>query len=171
MTTMTINNSIVPSETTDTVLAVASHLLTLYKRTFQQEMDEMKFHKLMYFAQRESFIQSGKPLFNATFYGWKYGPILKEIRSIYKTHCEGTLSDTEVSEYADEVLKTTLQHYGEIDSWELSLLSHGERSWINSRIGVPLNENSDRPINNEDIAEDAKRVIAFRASDGPILYV
>lgn len=51
---------------------------------YGQQIDEMKLHKLMYFAQRESLIQTGAPLFNATFYGWKYGPVLKEIRSAYK---------------------------------------------------------------------------------------
>jgi len=38
------------------------------------------FHKLLYFAQRESIIQTDTPLFDASFYGWRFGPILKEIR-------------------------------------------------------------------------------------------
>lgn len=158
-------------DVSDKVLPVASRLLELYQERYHQDMDEMKFHKLMYFAQRESFIQSNKPLFNATFYGWRYGPILKEIRKIYKEHSEGYLQNVEVSDYADEILQITLERYGEMSSWELSSLSHGELSWKNSRIGVRLNENSDNPIKMEDIARDAERVKKFRESTNPLIVV
>ncbi|RGS25727.1 MULTISPECIES: Panacea domain-containing protein [Clostridia] len=51
-------------------------------------MDEMKMHKLMYFSQRESLMYNNEPLFDGVFYGWKYGPVLKEVRSAYMS---GTL--------------------------------------------------------------------------------
>ena len=48
----------------------------------------MKMHKLMYFSQRESLMYNNEPLFDGVFYGWKYGPVLKEVRSAYMS---GTL--------------------------------------------------------------------------------
>lgn len=171
MATITTNVLTVHIETSDKVLLIATYLLELYQSSHREEMDEMKFHKLMYFAQRESFIQGNKPLFNATFYGWKNGPVLKEIRSIYKEYREGVLHDVEVSEYEDEVLQITLRHYGESDPWELCSLSCGEMSWQKSRVGVPSSEKSGRPINTDDIAIDAKRVKAYRESNAPILVM
>ncbi len=63
----------------ENVLNVATHISQRYFSEYSEQIDKMKLHSLMYFAQRESLIQTGEPLFDATFYGCKYGPILKEI--------------------------------------------------------------------------------------------
>lgn len=167
-TTGVFNTSVTIS---DNVFSVAYGLLNFFQDKYRRDMDEMKFHKLMYFAQRESFIQSNRPLFDATFYGWKYGPILKEIRDIYSEYTEGSLQEVEISDYAKEILQITLQHYGEMDSWELCSLSRGEQSWSNSRLCVDMNENSDKPINIEDIAKDAERVKKIRNSTNPVIFM
>ena len=57
----------------ENVMNVAAYITNRYLEEYKQPIDEMKLHKLMYFAQRESFIQNNQPLFDATFYGWKYG--------------------------------------------------------------------------------------------------
>ena len=64
----------------DDVLCVAKCFYDYYYEEHGHNIDEMKMHKLMYFAQRESFIEYDKPLFSARFYGWKFGPVLKEVR-------------------------------------------------------------------------------------------
>lgn len=64
----------------ENVLNIAAYIAQRYYSEYNQQIDEMKLHKLMYLIQRESIIQTGEPLFDATFYGWKYGPVLKEIR-------------------------------------------------------------------------------------------
>lgn len=51
------------------LLDVASYVYNRYRKEFREEIDEMKLHKLLYFAQRESLIQTGKPLFTEDFYG------------------------------------------------------------------------------------------------------
>lgn len=66
------------------LMIVASYICNRYSEEYGSRVDEMKLHKLLYFAQRESLVQNREPLFNAVFYGWKYGPIIKEIRSAYK---------------------------------------------------------------------------------------
>lgn len=138
---------------------VAAYIANKFLSTYGQKIDEMKLHKLMYFAQRESFIQKNEPLFPATFYGWKYGPILKEIRGAYR---EGTFENIVLQNFVDENSSTILDNvfadYAEKDSWSLSRLTHGEISWKNSRIGIAQDDNSDRPMNNDDIRKDAKRI-------------
>ena len=67
----------------ENLMSVASYVFNRYQETMGEKIDEMKLHKLLYFAQRESIIQRNEPLFAEVFYGWKFGPILKEIRSAY----------------------------------------------------------------------------------------
>lgn len=57
-------------------LIVAKALYNMYYEQMGVLMDEMKMHKLMYFSQREALMQNNEPLFDGTFYGWKYGPVL-----------------------------------------------------------------------------------------------
>ena len=141
---------------------VASYIFEKYKVEFGTTIDEMKLHKLLYFAQRESIIQTGNPLFDATFRGWKYGPILKEIRESYKNNSfVPVTSSSDINEMAP-IIDTVFEQYAEKDSWSLSRLTHGEYSWKKSREGVPENINSDKPINVEDIRIDAGRVKARR---------
>lgn len=66
------------------LMSIASYIYNRYKNDYGKRIDEMKLHKLMYFSQRESLIQNNEPLFDGVFYGWKFGPILKEIRIAYK---------------------------------------------------------------------------------------
>ena len=65
------------------VMNVAAYITNRYLAEYKQPIDEMKLHKLMYFAQRESFFKNQKTHFNAKFYGLKYCPILKEVRSSF----------------------------------------------------------------------------------------
>lgn len=135
---------------------VAGYIATRYKDEYKADIDEMKLHKLMYFAQRESYVMYDEPLFKGTFYGWKFGPILKEVRKLYK---EGNLSfEGAVNERFKVLMDEVFKRYASKDSWSLSRLTHGELSWKNSRIGVAENEPGDKPISESDIVLDAKRI-------------
>lgn len=144
------------------VNTVASYIFEKYKSEFGTTIDEMKLHKLLYFAQREAIIQTGNPLFDATFCGWKYGPILKEIRESYKNNLFAPVTSSSDINEMEPVVDAVFKQYAEKDSWSLSRLTHGEYSWKKSREGVPENINSDKPINIEDIRIDADRVKARR---------
>ena len=137
---------------------VASYINARYAQAYGQRIDEMKLHKLMYFAQRESLIQTGEPLFDATFSGWKYGPVLKDLRQMYKDNSFLPAVPPEVTKELAPVMDSVFEEYSGKDSWSLSRLTHGELSWKNSRAGIPAEDNSDRPIRLEDIRLDADRV-------------
>ena len=68
-------------------LVVAKFLNDLFKNENGTDVDQMKMHKLMYFAQRESLMYNKEPLFDSEFEGWKYGPVLVEVRDAYKNNC------------------------------------------------------------------------------------
>ena len=81
-------------------------------------------NKLMYFSQRESLMNTNEPLFNGVFYGWKYGPVLKEVRDQYFgdivpfAYVSGTVRKETV-----DLLQKVLERYGSLSFWKLSCLS------------------------------------------------
>jgi len=138
-------------------LCVAKALYDMY---FEQNgvcMDEMKMHKLMYFAQRESLMNNNEPLFNGTFYGWKYGPVLKEVRTEYYGHTEDAFANVvgTVSEEAKKLLQEVLKRYGSLSSWKLSSLSHEEFSWKKARVGLESGEDGDVELSLDAMKVDA----------------
>lgn len=137
------------------VQKVASYISRRYEQEFGSRIDEMKLHKLLYFAQRESLIQLDEPLFATKFQAWKYGPVLVQIRSLYKQdRLTMSLTAQELSPYKS-VFDKVFEQYAPLDAWSLSSLTHGETSWQKARKGVPPGENSDALMDVEDIRKDA----------------
>ena len=148
------------------VIMIANYIANWYFQKFHKRISEMTLHKLMYFSQRESIILNGRPLFDDIFHGWKYGPVLKEVRTEYGLgHFNG--HHVVVLPFEDELaIASALERYGYKDSWSLSRLSHGELSWKNSRKGISEEANSDNPINILDIYKDAERIKLRRTKLG-----
>lgn len=145
------------------LINVASYIYNRYFENKGKQIDEMKLHKLLYFAQRESLIQNNELLFAETFYGWKFGPVLKEIRNAYKDNLFHAEIEKDVVYRIKSIMDKVFEEYADKDSWSLSRLTHGEFSWKNSRKGIPDGANSDNPIDINDIAKDAERVRLRRA--------
>lgn len=147
----------------ENVNTIASYIFNCYKDKYGVNIDEMKLHKLMYFVQRESLVQTGKPLFDAVFYGWKYGPILKEVRVAYRDLNFERFEDGELNNESRKILDKVFTDLAAKDSWSLSRLTHGEYCWKQSRQGIADEENSDVAINLDDMMVDAKRIKERRA--------
>lgn len=147
----------------ENLMNIASYVFNRYLQTKGERIDEMKLHKMLYFAQRESLIQKDEPLFAETFYGWKYGPVLKEIRNAYKDNLFYAVVDEQVIQRIVKIMDKVFIEYADKDSWSLSRLTHGEISWRNSRQGIADGENGDYPMDIEDIRKDAERVRTRRA--------
>ena len=140
------------------MMTVAAYIYNRYQREFEEKIDEMKLQKLMYFAQREGLIRTGEPLFEADFYGWRFGPVLKELRTPYKEESfSPDVTDESLGE-DKETLDEVFKVYAPKDSWSLSRLSHGEICWKRSRKGVAPSESSDNLIPLDDIRLDAQRM-------------
>lgn len=136
------------------LMYVASYVCNRYSGEFGLKIDEMKLHKLLYFAQRESLIQRQEPLFD----GWKFGPILKEIRVAYRDDSFYTSIPSDVVVRITPIMDKVFEEYDGKDSWSLSRLTHGEYAWKNLRIGILDGENGDLPMKLEDIRVDANRI-------------
>ena len=137
---------------------VASYICTRYEDENSKAIDEMKLQRLLYLAQRESLIQNGEPLFNEVFYGWRFGPLLKEIHLAFKEHTLNEVVPQDTVDRMSPILDKVFTQYSHKDSWSLSRLTQGELSWKNSRVGVPDDANMGNPMKLEDLREDARRI-------------
>ena len=139
------------------IINVAQYIFNEYKRVTEEIIDEMKLQKLLYFSQRETFAILNQPLFNEVFEGWKYGPVSREIRTVFTE--DGINAQTEdIKSESKYIINNIIQEYGALASWKLSALTHKETSWLNSRKGLKKEENGNVKIKIEDIREDAKKV-------------
>lgn len=145
-------------------MSVAKALYDMYYEQNGMRMDEMKMHKLMYFAQRESLMYNNKPLFDGTLYGWKYGPVSKEVRSAYMAGTFLSKSYEKVSNGTMELLKSVLKRYGSLSSWKLSSLSHEEFSWKKARKGLESADDGDVELSLDAMKVDATRELMNRRS-------
>ena len=140
------------------VVKVASYISRRYEREYGSQIDEMKLHKLLYFAQRESLIQLDRPLYAESFQAWKYGPVLVQIRSLYKQgKLTERLTSEEIATY-QTVFDKVFEQYAPKDAWSLSSITHGEISWQKARVGIPAGENSDTLIALDVIRKDAHHI-------------
>ena len=89
------------------IINVAQYVFTAYKKLSGEVIDEMKLHKLLYFAQRESLAITDNPLFDGEFEGWEYGPVCREIRGSITP--DGIIdADSDISEESKYIVNNVL---------------------------------------------------------------
>lgn len=138
------------------VAKAASYIFHRYKEEKGTNIDEMKLHKLLYLSQRESIIVTGEPMFSAPFEAWKYGPVVVEVRDLYRNEAlNETLTEQELEKYKP-VFDYVFVNYSDKDSWSLSILTHSETSWQNARKGLGPDDHSSNQLRLEDIRNDAE---------------
>lgn len=116
----------------ENVLNIASYIASRYKKETGEVIDEMKLHKLLYFAQREALVLNLGPMFDEPFEAWKYGPVMISVRDWYKEGMpEKRISDSSLNRFK-AALDYVFENYSRKESWYLSQLSHGEECWRNA---------------------------------------
>lgn len=138
-------------------LVVAKFLNQLYMDKHHCSMSEMKMHKMMYFSQRESLMATDSPLFDDAFEAWKFGPVLKSVRSEYKSEQMFESVDGELSEEDKALVSSVFKRYDDLDAWDLSCLSHEEFSWKQAREGLAPDECGNKKLNLNAMRVDARR--------------
>ena len=143
-------------------LVVAKAMYNMYGEKFHSSMDEMKMHKLMYFTQKESLMYDRDTLFDEAFYGWRFGPVLKSVRSEYKSGHPFADVKGEASPRAKELMESVLDRSGAESSWNLSSLSHDDLSWKLARKGLDAADNGNVPLTVNAMMLDATHELAER---------
>lgn len=140
------------------VAKAASYIYHRFKGEKEICIDEMKLHKLLYLSQRESIIITGQPMFSTPFEAWKYGPVVVEVRTLYRMDAlNESLTDEELEVYKP-VFDTVFMYYADKDSWSLSNLTHSETSWKNARKGLMPDDHCSNHLDIDDIRKDAEMI-------------
>jgi len=147
-------------------IQVAAFLMRRYEECFREPLTEMKLHKLLYFSQRESFIQLDRPLFEDKFQAWRYGPVIVAVRDLYRSGMLNQMPSADEVRPYENVFKVIMSEYAPKDTWSLSDMTHAETSWKNARIGLNPSELGSKDMDIEDIRKDAFRaqLRAFESS-------
>lgn len=143
------------------IIDVAQYVYDRYKLETGDNIDEMKLHKLLYFAQRESLAINDEPLFKEDMQGWVHGPVSPLVRSLFSPDCGIVENTDEVDLITKRIINNVISEFGHYASWKLRELSHQELSWKNSRRGLLYIDRGSRNIAIDDIKEDAKKVRPF----------
>lgn len=146
-----------------TAMAIAREFNSMYRDRKGTDIDELKLHKLLYLAQRESLIRRKKPLFKEECLAWKYGPVILEVR---KACQEGDIFTKpqpceRIPKDQREVIDFVFETYADRSSWSLSALTHEEVSWNHARM-LPDTGGGHRVMSIYDIGCDARRVALKR---------
>ncbi len=141
-----------------TVNKVASYIYKRYLKEFNDEISEMKLHKLLYFTQRESIIRKGVPMFGEAFLAWRYGPVLADIRNNYANRQFDDMPSKEFIQDNLDIFDFVFCYYAPKDAWSLSRLTHGEYSWQHARGSLLPSQSCNIPLAIEDIRKDAERI-------------
>lgn len=146
-------------------LCVAKFFNDLFKAENGTDMDQMRMHKMMYLVQREALMYYNEPLFESEFQGWKFGPVLVEVRNEYMTGNMFRYVQGRLEEKSRELVEDVYKRYKGMSSWKLSSLSHGELSWKSAREGLDANENGTVVLKLADMRVDAARELMRRKRD------
>ena len=116
-----------------------------------------KLQKLCYYAQAWSYALFDKPLFDGEFQAWVHGPVNKTLWDTFKDIAFRNITPKDFDErhiivnpmLEDEVgfLERVWVTYGPFTGYQLEMLTHGEKPWIEQRKGLHPYESSNNIIN------------------------
>ena len=127
--------------------------------------DRLRLLKLLYIADREALKQRGSPILGGLLVAMKHGPLHSEVYDLIKgshasegewSACFQSQGNTismihdpgrmDLSPFEIDLLNATADRYQDVDTWELSELTHDFREWIDS-----FQKGTARPIDAEQI--------------------
>ncbi len=127
----------------------------------------LKMQKLVYYAYVWTLIKNKKKLFDEKIEAWANGPVAPSLYHALQKYGsapidENFLQDDDesvqevINKIPPEVKKTLDQVYDEYmtkTAFELVMLTHSEKPWVEARKGLEPNEKGSKPISDKDIID------------------
>jgi uncharacterized phage-associated protein len=140
----------------------ASEIAHYIVHAFQDAGDlitSLKLQKLLYYCQGWHLGINGVPLFEEDFEAWVHGPVIPEIYHGYSSNYrwnpilepadKTAVDQVSDSESTKEHLQEVLEVFGGETGYQLELMTHRERPWIQARGGIAPDELSNEIIKKE----------------------
>jgi len=136
------------------IITIAGAINTLYKKIYantpiENDMTEMKMHKLLYFAQKRHYLHFGEWLFKEDFEGWVHGPVNRKVRHMFDFLPE--VNSTDLSFEEEYTIREIVHEYGRYSALFLRDLSHKDKAYKISRKGLKPDEAGEEIIKKNDI--------------------
>lgn len=126
----------------------------------RETMDQKKLQKLCYYAQSWSLVFTGKPMFEGDFQAWVHGPVnaslWNRLNDYGYLNIEQSKFSKDRAQFDDEtlsVLNDVWATYGKYSGYQLELLTHQEKPWIEAREGLLPTQPSQNVIKQKTMRE------------------
>ncbi len=161
---------------------VANCMIEIAHMMGNDHIDNLKLNKLLYFAQAQSLLERGTPLFSDPVQAWDYGPVVRKVYNAFKSNGKDPIKSSSKSFNSQDfrgedldVIIRIIRAYGNFASSSLVEMTHAEGSpWKQS-----YQSGKSNTISNESIiayhkshplrsskAPIARTSIGYRDADG-----
>lgn len=128
------------------------HIITHYVNEKGDTVSHKKLQKLLFYVDAWHLVNFGEPILEEDFQAWMHGPVVPELyhqlkefgfNNLKVINDEEETVDKEIEaiiaknriEDKVEFIYSVLDNYGSLSSFDLELLSHSEKPWIDARGG------------------------------------
>ena len=135
-----------------------AYIVTDYINSKGDAVSPKKLQKLLYYIDAWHLVYFGEPLLEEDFQAWVHGPVIPELYKHLKEHgfnnievIDDELDDANeriekafrkegISKGQQELIYAVLDKYGSLSAFQLELLTHNERPWLEARGDVAPHE-------------------------------
>jgi uncharacterized phage-associated protein len=126
------------------------HIITHYVNEKGDTVSHKKLQKLLYYVDAWHLVNFGEPILKEDFQAWIHGPVVPELYHELKEfgfndltvineeeetvdkEIEAIIAKNGIEDKVDFIY-SVLDNYGSLSSFDLELLSHSEKPWIDAR--------------------------------------
>jgi uncharacterized phage-associated protein len=153
-----------------------SDYLIVYNDFKGDLLTNKKLQKLLYYVEAWALVYTGS-LIDEDFEAWVHGPVVGDVYRRFKNRgyapilyeypkdssSSDVLLDLEkkfgINADQKELIETVLEKYGSMSSFQLEMLTHSEKPWLEAREGLGATEHSEKRINKKTMAEYYKSLV------------
>lgn len=144
-----------------------SHIITNYINQKGDSVSHKKLQKLLYYVEAWHLVNFGTAILEEDFQAWVHGPVIPELYQKLKDfgfndlkvineeeetvdkEIEAIIRRNNLDKEKVEFIYSVLDNYGSLTSFELELLSHSEKPWIEARANCAPHERCTNVISKE----------------------
>lgn len=107
----------------------------IIKEYFNQDkrITNLKLQKILYFAQGNSYMLYGEPMFCDDICAWKYGPVVEEVYNEYSWRRSFSILEprnvSTLDKRAMDIIKSLVEDTKDMNAWDLVDITHSEGPW------------------------------------------
>jgi uncharacterized phage-associated protein len=133
---------------------LAKHIIYWFSAKKNQQIDNLKLQKLLYYTQAWSLAIHDCPVFQAQIEAWVHGPVVPPVFREYRDLRWSPISlvddgNSKISSKLQKHLDEVLGAYGDYTGWQLERLAHNEHPWQAARGNLPPDVPSSNVITHE----------------------